>query len=72
MTKEEFLNKLSTLLVEYEELRAYNSCIVGCHLTIIDGPTGKGRVTEYFEFDGEKMVNSKPIVYDIKTEFPSM
>ena len=69
MTKEEFLKELSTLIEKYEDScisrqRSPLFTLVGCHITIthvIYTSGEKHEKLEYFEFDGEKMVESAPV-----------
>lgn len=68
MTKEEFLKSLTELLNDYEEACAIGkdyAVMVGCHITIIDStkPDGHLYAKDYWEYNGEKMVESSPIVY---------
>ena len=68
MTKEEFLKSLSKLLNDYEETcssgRDY-PVMVGCHITIIESTKHPGdfNAKDYWEYNGEKMVESSPIKY---------
>ena len=66
MTKEEFLKSVAGLLNDYEEsckIENDYSTIVGCHITIIDSTKHPGcqGAKAYYEYNGEKMVESGPI-----------
>lgn len=69
MDKTELLEKINILLYEYEDRNS--GSIVGCHISFHDVKvTGVVRDSvmidhqrEYFEYNGEKFVSSKPICY---------